>query len=180
MFHRHPINTCQPSHIQPLISIYGGTLSTADRLILSIFRLFELHRSLSTSVTLGQWSQTEGTASTSCLEALTSLDSNRVFRTCLNFPVRLSVDVESNNNGGFRERPEDNQLYDPVFILLLLGNTMLEDPPYSALSWVEFFRTNVVSLAIRSLSSFDTNIRKIVFTQMIALRQAMKVGGNYK
>jgi hypothetical protein len=40
LFRLHPINTCQPSHVIPLLRIYGGTISASDRNQLSIFRLY--------------------------------------------------------------------------------------------------------------------------------------------
>ncbi|KIJ58797.1 hypothetical protein HYDPIDRAFT_33810 [Hydnomerulius pinastri MD-312] len=52
LFHLHPTNTCQPSHAEPLLRIYGGTMSASDRRLLSIMRLFEAEKHTSVSAFL--------------------------------------------------------------------------------------------------------------------------------
>ena len=76
-------------------------------------------------------------------------------------------------------RPDDALVYDPVFLLLLFAQALHECPPQSALTWVTLFRTNIVSLVIRCLSSADTNIRKIALLQMGTLYTLMKVSRLY-
>ena len=168
LFHLHPNNTCQPSHIEPLRGIYEGSVGVADLRILSIFQLFESTRRTSITSLLSQWSATPDVISANALEALQSLEPSRVLKTCLEFPDwrHLSLDVTANP-------PGSDLLYDPVFVLLLLSQT--DDAPPSALAWVQFFRTNVVSLILRSLSAKDSRIRELAWGQMASLYKALEV-----
>ena len=168
LFHLHPNNTCQPSHIEPLRSIYGGSVGVADLRILSIFQLFESTRRTSIISLLSQWSAAPDVISANALEALQSLEPSRVLKTCLEFPDwrHLSSDVTANP-------PGSDFLYDPVFVLLLLSQT--DDAPPSALAWMQFFRTNVVSLILRSLSAKDSRIRELAWGQMASLYKALEV-----
>ncbi|KAM5540626.1 hypothetical protein V8D89_005657 [Ganoderma adspersum] len=167
LFHLYPNNTCQPSHIEPLRRIYGGSLEVSDRRILSIFHLFEITRRISVASLLSQWSSSWDITSDSALEALLSLDPSRVLKTCLEFPDRrmLSPDASETWSPG-------NPLYDPVFILLLLSHT--EEAPTSALVWVQFFRTNVASLVLRSLSAKDPQLRELAWGQVASLCRALQ------
>ena len=168
LFHLHPNNTCQLSHIEPLRRIYGGSLEASDLRILSIFQLFETTRRVSVASLLSQWSSSWDITSDNALDALLSLDSSRVLKTCLEFPDRrmLSSDTTEPWSSG-------NPLYDPVFILLLLSQT--EEAPASALVWVQFFRTNVASFVLRSLSAKDSQLRELAWGQVASLCRALEV-----
>ncbi|KAI0637561.1 ribosome 60S biogenesis N-terminal-domain-containing protein [Trametes polyzona] len=169
LFHLHPTNTCQPSHIEPLRRVYGGSLGKADRQVLSIFQLFEATRKTSVASLLGQWSGTPDVSSSSALEALQSLEPSRVLRTCLDFPQWRTLAASSVDH-----TPSSDGLYDPVFVLLLLGQLFADRAPTSALEWVQLFRTNVVSLLLRALSAKDSRIRDIAWAQTAALYRAVE------
>lgn len=171
LFNLHLNNTCQPSHVEPLVHIYGGTLSTSDRQLLSIFQLFELQRKTSVATIIGRWSASLDATSSTFLEALQSLDSIRVLRTCLVYPTRRSFAEEVDDKGSLY----DGQIYDPVFVMLLFGQMISHSPPGSALAWVELFRTNVVSLLIRALSSKDNNMRNVALCQITTLWKCLEV-----
>jgi nucleolar pre-ribosomal-associated protein 1 len=171
LFHLYPFNTCQISHIEPLVKVYKGTLSTSDLRILSIFQLFEEQRKLSVAPILSRWSSSQNTMSHSALEALQSLDSMTVFRTCLNFPQRRRLEVHFLTSVD----PQESTLYDPFFLMLLFSQMLSEHPPMSALSWIELFRTNVVSLFIRALSAKDGRMRDYAVCQIVALWKHMEV-----
>ncbi|KAF7288582.1 hypothetical protein HMN09_01387300 [Mycena chlorophos] len=168
IFNLHPANTCQATHIQPLIGIYRGTCSTPDRQLLEIFRLFETHRKVSVASLFAQWSSSEGGAtSANALEALQTLDAALVLRTCLHFPKWRTLDTELDFE--VSERFQDGSLYDPVFVILLFAQTMAEKVPESAFAWIEMFRTNVVGLLIRTLSCKDSRLREVARLQLAAL-----------
>ncbi|KAI0938875.1 hypothetical protein AcW1_004074 [Taiwanofungus camphoratus] len=169
LFHLHPINTCQPTHVEPLCRVYGGSLSLPDRKLLSIFQLFEVTRKTSTATLLSHWSSIPHVTCSNGLEALGSLDPIRVFRTCLAFPDwrRLQDhDIEDHDN--------DNQLYDPPFLVLIFAQMLSDGPPSSALSWVQLFRTNIVSLLIRCLSARDSCLREAALAQISALYRILQ------
>lgn len=172
LFNLHPANTCQITHVQPLVRIYRGTSSTSDRKLLSIFQLFETQRKVSVASLLGQWSATPEVPSSNILEAVQSLDAILVLRTCLHFPKwRCLADQTS-----FLENLRDAQLYDPVFLILIFAQAMAEKIPDSAFGWIELFRTNVVSLLIRALSVKDEHLREVARAQLAALWAHLEVG----
>ncbi|KAJ7095895.1 ribosome 60S biogenesis N-terminal-domain-containing protein [Mycena belliarum] len=165
LFNLHPANTCQVSHVQPLVRIYRGTSSSSDRKLLSIFQLFESQRKTSVVSLLSQWSATPEVPSSNALEAVQSLDAILVLRTCLHFPKwRCLVD-----QGDVAENPRDAQLYDPVFLVLVFAQAMAEKIPESAFGWIELFRTNIVGLIIRTLSAKDASLREVARSQLAAL-----------
>ncbi|KAF8665731.1 hypothetical protein AX16_000179 [Volvariella volvacea WC 439] len=165
LFNLHPTNTCQPSHINPLVQIYCGTLSAADTKIFSIFHLFEQERKLSATSVLARWNSNSSVVSDTSLEALQSLDPVLVLRTSLNFPHHRRFDTILQEHLD----PHITPLYDPLFLLLLFAHMLTTCPPTSSLIWVELFRTNVVGLLIRMLSSNDGQIRGLALSQLGAL-----------
>ncbi|KAI0301899.1 transcriptional repressor TCF25-domain-containing protein [Multifurca ochricompacta] len=160
LFFKHPQNTCQPSHVLPLTPIYRGTLSTSDRQLLNIFCCFEETKKVSAASLLTRSVSGEENP----LDALLGLDSATVFRSCMAFPSwrkldNLGHDLNTNH-------PLDDRLYDPVFIALLLAHVLAIRQPSSATQWVQLFRTNVVSLLIRSFSSRNDLLRDTCVSQI--------------
>ena len=171
LFHLHPHNTCQITHIQPLIRVYRGTLSRSDLRILSIFQLFEGQRKLSVTPLISRWSATPNTESETALEAIQSLDPIIVLRTCLNFPQWRRLEDQSTKVVDFNEAA----LYDPTFLMLLFSQMLTDQTPTSAFGWIELFRSNVVSLFIRALSVKDGQIRDLALCQIVGLWRQMQV-----
>jgi nucleolar pre-ribosomal-associated protein 1 len=172
LFFAHPQNSCQPSHIEPLRAIYGGTLSVSDRTILSILHLFEVHRKLSCASLLFTWSSSGDTGSTDALNTVLSLDAGKVFHTCLNFPrgLKFDLDHEYHDESEFRE-----ELYDPLFLILIFARVVSGNGPSSAFSWVQFFRTNILCAVIRSLSSKDDTFRELAVWNLSGLWRLLDV-----
>ena len=173
LFYLHSTNTCQITHVESLVRVYHGTLSVSDLRILSIFQLFETQRKLSVTSLLSHWSFISSSSSQSALEALQSLDPILVLRTCLNLPRWRCVEDQS----ALSICTQDAHLYDPVFIMLLFGQMLVEQPPSSSFAWLELFRTNVISLFIRVLSSKDGRMRELALCQLAALWKQMEVSG---
>ncbi|KDQ65157.1 hypothetical protein JAAARDRAFT_75487 [Jaapia argillacea MUCL 33604] len=172
LFNLHPANTCQPSHIDPLIHIYGGTLSISDRRLLSIFRSFESQRKMSTASILSRWSPSPDVTPANALEALKSLDSVRVFKSCLSFPGWRSLEDEASD---LFSGESYGQVYDPLFVALLVGVVVVDCPPSTGLDWVQFFRINIVSLLIRMLSSKDTGLRTLALSQIAGIETNIQI-----
>ncbi|KIJ58984.1 hypothetical protein HYDPIDRAFT_46996, partial [Hydnomerulius pinastri MD-312] len=162
LFHLHATNTCQPSHAEPLLRIYGGTMSASDRRLLSIMRLFEAEKHTSDSTFSARWSPTLDASATSVSEVVQNFDPIRMLRTCLAFPNWRRFGEEKDA----RQGPADELMYDPLIMIVLSAQMLVERPPVSALGWVKVFRTNIVSLLIRCLSSKDSNIREAVLHQI--------------
>ncbi|KAI5834791.1 hypothetical protein K523DRAFT_368872 [Schizophyllum commune Tattone D] len=165
LFQLHPTNTCQISHVEPLLQVYGGTLSGSDRRILAIFQLFEAERSTPITSLISRWSSAGDSASQTALDAVQSLDPILVLRTCLNYPKwrDLSTPVEH------RAEAWEEPLYDPIYLVLLFAQMILECPPTTTLAWVEVFRTNIVSLMIRMMSAREGEVRELAVNQLASL-----------
>jgi nucleolar pre-ribosomal-associated protein 1 len=54
---------------------------------------------------------------------------------------------------------------------------LADQPPSSSFAWLELFRTNVISLFIRVLSSKDSRMRELALCQVAALWKQMEVSG---
>lgn len=106
------------------------------------------------------------------LDAVLSLDAGVVLRTCLNFPKWRRLEFDSQPLPG-RTSGEEEGLYDPVFLILLFGHMLAESPPTSVISWIEMFRTNIVSLVLRTLASKDAGMREVALLQIVALYKHM-------
>lgn len=145
-------------------------MSEADLQLFSIFRLFEDTKKISVLSLFSRWSTTSDVASSSTLEAVLSLDSNRVFKTCLMYPNWRLVQKDVSE-----ATVVDPTIYDPVFVILLFAQMLKDDKPTSALSWVQLFRTNVVSLIIRSLSARDEQLRELALAQTASLYKVLQV-----
>lgn len=169
----HPTNTCQPSHVAPLVKIYGGTMSRSDRLLLSIFRLFEQYRRISIATLLHQWSAQSTGTTNRALDALLSLESTVVFHTCAAFPHRTVLSTLSKKPDQTLDVPS---LYDPMFVLLLLGRVIGDDQAsLTGLDLVQILRTNAVGLAMCALGSREAEIRKLAFTILTGVWKSVQV-----
>jgi nucleolar pre-ribosomal-associated protein 1 len=169
LFLKHPTNTCQPSHVLPLSPIYGGTSSIADRRLLNIFSLFEATRNISAASLLTR----DVSGSDNALDVLLNLDPASVFRACLLFPSWRKLDDLGHHLHVTHSL--DDRICDPVFVTLLMAHVLATRPPSSTAQWVQLFRTNVVSLLIRSLSSRNGFLRDTCVTQISAIVGALQV-----
>ncbi|KAG1732030.1 uncharacterized protein EDB91DRAFT_1058414 [Suillus paluster] len=171
LFRLHPTNTCQPSHIVPLVRIYGGTVSVADRNLLSVFRLYEAEKHMPTSSILAKWSPSPGISISNQLDAIQNMDPIRVLRTCHVFPIwrRMSDEQEDEQVG------LDEQVYDPLFVILLVAQMLSHHPPASSLEWVQTFRSNVFSLLVRCLSAKDEKIREASLGLLARVRKSVEL-----
>ncbi|KAG9026256.1 hypothetical protein FRB95_009056 [Tulasnella sp. JGI-2019a] len=160
LFLSHPSNTCQPSHIAPLIRVYLGTQSFPDRQLLSIFHLFEHQRRVSVASLVSRWSASPGSTSSNSGEALTSLDASIASRTYTSFPQKRWMDVT--NLAAYRGLRAT--LYDPVFVLTLMGTCLVDGSITTPLAWSEVGRTNAISIAIAAMSSKEPGVRSLAIT----------------
>lgn len=144
-------------------------MSVSDRQLLSIFRLFEVTRKASVSSLLSCWSPTSDTSCSTALEVVQNLDPTRIMKTCVSFPQYYDGDVET------FDIVCDERDYDPVFTMLLFSRMLTENPPATALGWVQMFRTNVVSLLIRALSSHKGDVRVLAVSQLAGLYTSLQV-----
>lgn len=164
--------SCQPNFVEPLVPLYRGTLSLADRLLLQLFQAFETQRKVSMTSVLKHWSPGGGVSSRA-LDAVTSFDAQRVFGTCCAFPLRRSFVA------GPGDADETEDVYDPVFVLGLTAAALQEE--LSGLDFVEILRSNVLGLAVCALSSRDKGMRAVAgYVLSAALNKMATVGFHEK
>ena len=155
LFHGSTYVSCQPNFVDPLLSLYRGTMSTPDRRILDMFQTFESVRKVSIASILRSWSSSGLTGTERAYDAFTSLEAGKINNTCASYPLRRSlarkIDGESNE-----------RIYDPVFVMALYGATMIEDKEKKlrGLEWVEIMRCGGLGIIVSALSSRDKNMRE--------------------
>jgi nucleolar pre-ribosomal-associated protein 1 len=171
LFYLYPNNTCQPSHVAPLISAYRGTLDVSDLKILSLFRLFERERRYSCASVLARWPGTAALSTSGALNALTSLEATRVIRLCTTWPTWRGVRVGEPPKGDSTW----NGLYDPVFVLLLLGQMLADDKSKTPRDIVRIFRSNVPCVVTLGLSSKHDDMRRLAWTVLGGLAAFIEV-----
>ncbi|KIJ29709.1 hypothetical protein M422DRAFT_188053, partial [Sphaerobolus stellatus SS14] len=98
-----------------------------------------------------------GTASQSVLTAVINLDANKVFKTCISFPTRRTASGAFNKNA----KINNQDLYDPLFLILLASQLLIEHKRMSTTEWVQVFRSNIFSLVVRGLTSRHEDFRKV-------------------
>ncbi len=186
-----------------LMLFYGASLSTFDRLLLSLFRMFEEECGQSIAALVQGWtlpaSQQSGSGTGvdgTTLEALQSLDANVVFATCTEFPRSLSLrnsipsgyEADSTLDSEEEEEGVDVQLpgqvygrhtdalqrYDPVFLSSLLAGVTGPEQKLSGLQWVSVFSTNVPGLVVCGLSSRCVDMRQASLTLISNLYLAIR------
>ena len=118
--------------------------------------------------------------SETALEALQSLDPVLVLRTCLNFPTWRIVDDEEDSSDlsdpaqGQAQQVQE-ELYDPVFLMLLFGQMLADQAPSSAVGWIELFRINVISLFVRALSAKEGRMRSLALGVVVGVYRHLEV-----
>lgn len=153
--------SCQPTFVEPIVPLYRGTLGRSDCLLLELFLAFEAQRKLSLSSVLQHWSPSGG-VSARALDALTSLDAQKVFASSAAFPLRRTNPPPAGTvvvDDGLPVDVSPDDVYDPVFVLALLALVLQED--LGGLDWVEILRSNVLGLAVCALASRDAGMRRV-------------------
>ncbi|TIB66612.1 hypothetical protein E3P77_02195 [Wallemia ichthyophaga] len=160
LFHKAPAALCQLTQINPLVNIYNATLHPSDTLILDIFNLFERVCRQSLTAITRVWTPPSTIApansNSRAIDAITALDSNKVFSTCLSFPNRLSFSRDISNIDDI-ECPED--LYDPRFLMALLSSVFM-DETLTDFEYLELVRYSIINVPIMGLSSRRPDMRK--------------------
>lgn len=163
----NPTNASQPSHIIPLARIYTGTLSWSDLQLRSIFERFEAHRLLSAVPLFTRWSANDSGSPTSLLDALSSLDPALTMKTCTSFSSAVTP--------YHSEAPSDTKIYDPRFLISLLSGVLANVESMNHIDWVNLFRTNVVSVALRALAAREDDIRELAAQTLFVLGHSLTV-----
>ena len=167
LFAMNPANASQPSHIIPLARIYTGTLSWSDLQLRSIFEQFEAHRSLSIAPLFTHWTANKTASPNNLLDALTSVDPALAMKTCTNFSSTATSNHLDTASGA--------KIYDPRFLISLLSGVLVKADSMNHLDWVNLFRTNVVSVALRALAAGEDDVRELAAQTLFVLGHSLKV-----
>jgi nucleolar pre-ribosomal-associated protein 1 len=174
LFYASTYVSCQPNFIEPLLSLYRGTMSEPDRKVLDMFLTFESVRKVSVASILRSWSSSGLTGTERAFDAFTSLDAGKVNNTCALFPLRRQLGAP----GDQQKKVEFNErIYDPVLILALYGGTMTEKG-LSGLEWVEVMRCGGLGIIVCALSSRDRNMREYANWLLAKTFSAISVGAS--
>ena len=151
--------------------MYRGTLDTSDLNILSLFQLFERERRYSCGSILARWPGTTNLNPSGALNALASLESARVIRLYTTWPIWRGVRA--------CELPKEDAtydgLYDPVFILLLLGQVLADDKSKTTLDVLRIFRCNAPCVMTLGLSSKHEDMRRLSWAILGGLAATIEV-----
>ncbi|CAO1636111.1 unnamed protein product [Sympodiomycopsis kandeliae] len=184
---RYPKRLLNGQNCRSLLDVYGGTLSFSDRLLFDLFKRFEAINQVTFASTAKYWSGT-GSLSTSAptsLEALLSLDPGRAFATCSAFPrertyeyleagLTFPKDLDSSDPTiKTRDETPQRELYDPLWILLLLSATMNEQEEITGLQWLSITRSNAIGVAVCALSSKVDSVRQFAVTVLGGIYSAL-------
>ncbi|KAG8788975.1 hypothetical protein FRC12_014047 [Ceratobasidium sp. 428] len=117
---------------------------------------------MSTIAILGNWTPEASHAQPKNLfNTICGFDPVIMFRTCTSFPQRR--DPGATELGGTERRAD---IYDPNFVLPLLAALMVSDEPITSMQWVDLCRTNVLCLALSSLSSKRLTMRQLGYASL--------------
>lgn len=106
---------------------------------------------------MSHWASTSSTSQNGVLNAITGLDPVLMFKSCTEFPRWRSLAPQIQA----LENQHEDVLYDPVFVMLLLGLLAVEEQEMSSIDWVQLFRSNATCLLVMSLSSGAASIRNL-------------------
>lgn len=158
---------CNGDVIASLVKLYHGTLTKADRQLMTVFHKHEANNKQSVLSQLHHWQagQTQALGKID-LGILSRLDPAKIHETSLKFPRSRSF----NNliTSGYADDVDDVTLqeavYDPLLILALVGALLAGEEPLSGLQWLELVRTNALGVVICCLSSKWPEVRSLAIT----------------
>ncbi|KAF8122115.1 hypothetical protein EV363DRAFT_1301417 [Boletus edulis] len=161
--HQHFIAVCRRHGLwrdnviaRPTDPLYHETFRRGKRTSLSIF--------------FSRWSPSPDITVSDALEVVQNFDPVYMLQTCLAFPSWRRLGEEK----GLRDGPADDLMYDPLMAIVLSAQMLVKCAPTTPLGWVKVFRSNIVSLLIRCLSSKDPNIRETALCQIANLEESVQ------
>lgn len=139
--------------VEKLMPLYGGTLSTDDRLLLNLFQRIELTVGHPLSVAFRKWNPSLDQSPPESTRAgtLAALQVGYVRRSWLRAcaSTRTTFPVE-----------HANITYDPEFLLPFLSHAIVEEE-LKASDWLGFLETGVLGLAVAALASSSPSLCRL-------------------
>ncbi|WFC98144.1 hypothetical protein MYAM1_000868 [Malassezia yamatoensis] len=156
-----------PTTLARLIYLYEGSMSRDDRSLFKLLRDQEKSGQISVLDVMRCWTSDpkivpNSMQRESLLDALLSLNPQRMHKTCVEFPRTSQASSSATD------------IYDPWFILNLVGGVILErekrpevsvdnsqtnPAPLTGLEWLSVLRTGSVGVVVCALSAHDDTLR---------------------
>jgi hypothetical protein len=148
-----PAEFCTVKYLEKLVPLYHGTVKASDRVLLSIFAMYETRLGIS-SLT---WIQNEWTNKGKG-DILQSLDISRMIQTLVDFPVDQNIEqvLEKEYTVGCYESVY--YLYDISFLIPFAASLLLDTRNTLDLSL--FIKSNLLGIVIMGLSSTSEQTRR--------------------
>lgn len=172
---RYPNRLLTSQSCRSLIEVYGATLSLSDRLLFDLFKRFESVTQATFASLAKSWSGTGSlaTSAPTSLDALLSLDAAKAFASCSAFPRERGYEsleagltfphLDDADEVQRQERQRERELYDPLWILLLLSSVLNEEQ-VTGLQWLAIVRSNALGVVVCAMSSKIDLVREIAST----------------
>ena len=187
-----PARTCKSVHIPVLVSAYQGTMSEADDTILRIWNLYEVGSGVSIAEWIGSWNGAgvvgveageEGAAGdvavtySSVLEALNTIDPVWMAGSIQYFDPHVGVQhSREHNSSPIPKASRHAPIYNPAFFLPLLISVLSHATESATFDVRRIVESNILGLAMMSLSSADVNIRRAAYCALDWAYQAIQQG----
>ena len=177
-------SVCVANHIPVYLGAYHGTLSLADQAILGIvFHYERCGGSLSQfkpimwgHSALGHYSARQKAGVGAALwkmpktsEILAKIESERMIRSAIDFPLRLELQLDANESGDWAD---DRTRYDPRFFLPLL--CQICSPGVYIDRHLHLVECGALALVFASFSSRDKNMRAVGYVALARIYQQLE------
>ncbi len=120
---------------------------------------------------MARWPGTTNLGPSGALNALASLEAARIIRLYTTWPIWRGLSACDLP----KEDATYDGLYDPVFILLLLGQVLADDKPKTTLDVIRTFRSNAPCVVTLGLSSKHEDMRRLSWAILGGLVASIEV-----
>jgi hypothetical protein len=169
-----PTTCCQIQYLTTLVSLYWGTTSKSDQLLLSALHLFETECGISIARHSFFWGPASSSLSPHREEILASLTVSNaplseimasinpswLTKSIEQFPVDLDYDKITSEEDLDKDEKEESVVYDPRFMLSFFASLFALGGQFNVRQWIELNGLGYTCLALSSLSE---SIRKAAF-----------------
>ncbi|KAJ3040726.1 nucleolar pre-ribosomal-associated protein 1 [Rhizophlyctis rosea] len=186
-----PVHCCKTSHIPLLVAAYQGTVAASDRIILRIWNHFEVGAGVSVADWVGNWNGAgvvggdEGdevaggvvVTAVNIFDALNAVDPVWMAGSIQNFdPYAPFEQPQPSVTSTSPKTSRHSPTYDPSFFLPLLITILSRVTDTTQFDTRRIVESNLLGLAVMSLSSTDIITRKAAYCALDWAYQAIQDG----
>lgn len=149
----NPVLFCQIKYLEKIIPLYNGTVKASDRILLSIFGLFETRLGISAL----RWIQDAWTNKGSG-DILLSFDISKMIQTLSDFPIDQNFEDILNDDFNVPSFTKTGYyLYDISFIIPFAASMLFN--PGNSVDLSLFIKSNILGIITMGLSSTSEKTR---------------------